>query len=264
MCLVPAAAAEHLLVPSTTSLFCRDAPQLAQLCLRGNPLTTSKAFTHSLTAALPLLDTLDGVKLRQTKQQQGRATGTSNSSTSSSRGCAAGGRGKEGGCVVWGGVTLWHSPTGPCAAGPGQDQGGWQSTAHSLVLTDKGLVNLKALTACSRLVSMDLSDNLLTSLEGLPPCSATLSELCLTGNLLTKVDPLTALVNLRRLDLGDNQFTSLACLSALTGLSQLSVEGNRVPALTGVEQLTGLMELYAAGNQLSNFRVSPSSASFHS
>jgi Leucine-rich repeat (LRR) protein len=64
------------------------------------------------------------------------------------------------------------------------------------------------LTACSRLVSIDFSDNLLISLEGLSPCSGSLTKLCSTGKLFTQVDPLTALVKLRRLDLGDNQLTA--------------------------------------------------------
>ncbi|KAL1189198.1 phosphatase 1 regulatory inhibitor subunit PPP1R7-like protein [Cardamine amara subsp. amara] len=101
------------------------------------------------------------------------------------------------------------------------------------------VVNLCGLN-CIKKIS--LQSNRLTSMKGFEDCVA-LEELYLSHNGISKMEGLSALVNLRVLDVSNNKLTSVDDIQNLTKLEDLWLNDNQIESLEEItEAVTGSKE----------------------
>ncbi|KAF2598508.1 hypothetical protein F2Q68_00007544, partial [Brassica cretica] len=101
------------------------------------------------------------------------------------------------------------------------------------------VVNLCGLK-CIKKIS--LQSNRLTSMKGFEECVA-LEELYLSHNGISKMEGLSALVNLRVLDVSNNKLTSVDDIQSLTKLEDLWLNDNQIESLEAItEAVTGSKE----------------------
>ncbi|KAG7609795.1 Leucine rich repeat 4 [Arabidopsis suecica] len=101
------------------------------------------------------------------------------------------------------------------------------------------VVNLCGLK-CIKKIS--LQSNRLTSMKGFEECVA-LEELYLSHNGISKMEGLSALVNLRVLDVSNNKLTSVDDIQNLTKLEDLWLNDNQIESLEAItEAVTGSKE----------------------
>lgn len=100
---------------------------------------------------------------------------------------------------------------------------------------------------CYQLEELDVSDNKLNQVEGVP---YSMRRLQAQNNCLTGLTSWTTLVNLQHLDISGNNIDGLDGLAELVHLRILKADNNKIKSLTGVLHLDGLMELSAGGNQI--------------
>ncbi|XP_010493045.1 PREDICTED: protein phosphatase 1 regulatory subunit pprA-like [Camelina sativa] len=101
------------------------------------------------------------------------------------------------------------------------------------------VVNLCGLR-CIKKIS--LQSNRLTSMKGFEDCVA-LEELYLSHNGISKMEGLSALVNLRVLDVSNNKLTSVDDIQNLTKLEDLWLNDNQIESLEAItEAVTGSKE----------------------
>ncbi|CAK1358069.1 unnamed protein product [Cercospora beticola] len=93
---------------------------------------------------------------------------------------------------------------------------------------------------CSRVRDMDVSQNKLGYLNGVP---SSLRTLVANGNMLTSLTSWAHLANLQYLDISDNQLDSLKGLECLVHLRELKADNNQITSLDGVLELDGLLKL---------------------
>jgi hypothetical protein len=139
--------------------------------------------------------------------------------------------------------------------------------------TDGNLIVFSTLTS---LVSLDLSDNPLGSLDplvgitsleslsfGLCPVSD-LTPLATLVNLrrlsfpeaeVTSLEPLSDLVDLNHLEADDNEITDVAPLAPLVGLTNLSLNGNRIRDISPLDGLMALEWFLANDNLITDIEV---------
>lgn len=130
----------------------------------------------------------------------------------------------------------------------------WCDKVTTVNLDGLGLRKLAHLDQLANLRWLSLSNNALTSLEGICQC-ASLCELTLDNNLLGSLTGIGKLRSLQWLSLSQNQLTELSCdFWTLTKLSYLNLSHNALHTLQDLKQLTSLMELYLSSNQISNRR----------
>ncbi|XP_018472127.1 protein phosphatase 1 regulatory inhibitor subunit PPP1R7 homolog [Raphanus sativus] len=94
------------------------------------------------------------------------------------------------------------------------------------------VVNLCGLN-CIRKIS--LQSNRLTSMKGFEDCVA-LEELYLSHNGISKMEGLSALVNLRVLDVSNNKLTSVDDIQSLTKLEDLWLNDNQIESLEAITE----------------------------
>jgi hypothetical protein len=127
------------------------------------------------------------------------------------------------------------------------DEPYWEDL-REIKLRGKGLNALHRLdTFCYRLEELDISNNRITQIEGIP---YSVRRLQAQNNNLTGLTPWTTLTNLQHLDLTGNDIDSLDGLSELIHLRVLKVDNNNVKALDSIFHLDGLIELSVAGNEI--------------
>ncbi|GAA5985359.1 hypothetical protein JCM11641_006376 [Rhodosporidiobolus odoratus] len=98
-----------------------------------------------------------------------------------------------------------------------------------------------------KLDEVDLNNNELTYLTGIPP---SLRTLLVSSNRLTSLTSFAHLLRLERLDLSNNGLDSVQQLACLTHLRELKADGNRISSLDGLEELDALVKVSLKGNLL--------------
>jgi hypothetical protein len=116
------------------------------------------------------------------------------------------------------------------------------------------LSRLGGLDKCRQLRSLSLIKNGLTCISHLEPVAATLTELCLTDQQLTRVEGLSRMPQLRRLFLHRNQIERLERLDGCPRLETLWLSSNRISVLEGLENLGCLQVLWLQDNRLKQVR----------
>ncbi|KAL3479303.1 hypothetical protein BJX99DRAFT_222350 [Aspergillus californicus] len=119
-----------------------------------------------------------------------------------------------------------------------------------LVLRRKDLITLHKLSEfCPRLEELDVSDNDIGQLSGVP---STLRNLSIQDNRLSNLTAWSHLINLQYLDISGNELDSLDGVSPLIHLRELIADNNKLCDIEGVFGLNGLLTLKLRNNYLSS------------
>ncbi|CAG8361039.1 unnamed protein product [Penicillium salamii] len=117
-----------------------------------------------------------------------------------------------------------------------------------LVLRGKGLITLHKLDEfCPRLEELDVSDNDIGQLSGIP---STLRTLKISRNCLSNLTPWGHLTNLQYLDVSGNDIETLDGFSSLIHLRELKANDNQIRNIDGIQDLNGLLSLKLSNNSL--------------
>ncbi|KAJ5953266.1 hypothetical protein N7454_000162 [Penicillium verhagenii] len=117
-----------------------------------------------------------------------------------------------------------------------------------LVLRQKGLITLHKLSDfCPRLEDLDVSDNDIGQLSGVP---ASLRTLKIPRNSLSNLTPWGHLTNLQYLDISGNDIETLDGFSGLIHLRELRANDNQIRNIDGIHDLNGLLSLKLSNNSL--------------
>lgn len=117
---------------------------------------------------------------------------------------------------------------------------------RDLELRDKRLGSLHTLADfCGQLESLDVSNNNIRNLSGIP---STVLNLRMTNNQLSGLTAWSHLMNLQYVDISNNDLTSLAALRNLVHLRTVKVDNNQLTSLDGIKCHRGLQSLRARGN----------------
>jgi len=119
-----------------------------------------------------------------------------------------------------------------------------------LVLRQKGLITLHKLSDfCPRLEDLDVSDNDIGQLSGVP---STLRTLKIPRNCLSNLTPWGHLTNLQYLDISGNDIETLDGFSSLIHLRELKANDNQIRNINGVMDLNGLLSLKLGNNSITD------------
>ncbi|KAJ4380548.1 Protein nud1 [Didymella sp. IMI 355093] len=127
------------------------------------------------------------------------------------------------------------------------DEPYWEDL-REVTLKGKNLGSLHRLDElCYRLEELDVSDNKISQLEGIPYAMRRLQA---QNNSLTGLTSWATLGNLQHLDISNNDIDSLDGLAELVHLRMLRVDNNKLKSLDSILHLDGLIELHAGGNDI--------------
>ncbi|KAL2819767.1 hypothetical protein BJX63DRAFT_361324 [Aspergillus granulosus] len=117
-----------------------------------------------------------------------------------------------------------------------------------LVLRRKGLMTLHKLSEfCPRLEELDVSENIISQLSGVP---STLRNLSILNNRLSNLTAWSHLVNLQYLDISGNELDNLDGVSELIHLRELRADNNNIQNIEGIFGMNGLLSLKLRNNRL--------------
>ncbi|KAK4167357.1 hypothetical protein QBC43DRAFT_230612 [Cladorrhinum sp. PSN259] len=123
----------------------------------------------------------------------------------------------------------------------------WENM-RELELRDKRLGSLHTLADfCGQLESLDVSNNNIRNLSGIP---STVLHLRMTNNQLSSLTAWSHLMNLQYVDISNNELTSLAAFRNLVHLRTLKIDNNKLTSLDGIKCHKGLQSLRARGNAI--------------
>jgi hypothetical protein len=127
------------------------------------------------------------------------------------------------------------------------DEPYWEDL-REVTLKGKNLGSLHRLDElCYRLEELDVSDNNISQVEGVPYAMRRLQA---QNNSLTGLTSWATLGNLQHLDISNNEIDSLDGLAELVHLRVLKVDNNKLKSLDSILHLDGLIELHAGGNDI--------------
>ncbi|KAJ5568041.1 hypothetical protein N7450_010527 [Penicillium hetheringtonii] len=117
-----------------------------------------------------------------------------------------------------------------------------------LVLRQKSLITLHKLSDfCPRLEELDVSDNDIGQLSGVP---SSLRTLKIPRNCLSNLTPWSHLTNLQYLDISGNDIETLDGFSSLIHLRELKANDNQIRNIDGIMGLNGLLSLKLSNNSV--------------
>ncbi|KAL6719440.1 Protein nud1 [Lecanora helva] len=119
---------------------------------------------------------------------------------------------------------------------------------RTLDLRERNLGTLHMLAEfCGRVEELDVSDNQIRELNGIP---TSVRQLNIRGNSLSDLAAWDNLQNLQYLDVSNNKLSSLQGFQNLFHLRSLKADGNEISTVDGLEDLNGLTSLSLRGNRL--------------
>ncbi|KAB8238057.1 uncharacterized protein BDW43DRAFT_297010 [Aspergillus alliaceus] len=131
--------------------------------------------------------------------------------------------------------------------GPEPFEPNWEHVRR-LVLRHKGLITLhKLCDFCPQLEDLDVSNNSIGQLSGVP---STLRTLRIPQNCLSNLTAWGHLINLQYLDVSGNELESLDAFSRLIHLRELKADDNNIRSIDGIFELDGLLSLKLRNNSL--------------
>ncbi|KAJ5813058.1 hypothetical protein N7447_010081 [Penicillium robsamsonii] len=117
-----------------------------------------------------------------------------------------------------------------------------------LDLRQKGLITLHKLNEfCPRLEELDVSDNDIGQLSGIP---STLRTLRIPRNCLSNLTPWSHMINLQYLDVSGNDIETLDGFASLIHLRELKANDNQIRNIDGILDLNGLLSLKLSNNSI--------------
>jgi hypothetical protein len=127
------------------------------------------------------------------------------------------------------------------------DEPYWEDL-RNVNLSKKDLSSLHRLDElCYQLEELDVSDNKINQVEGIP---YSMRRLQAQNNCLNGLTSWTTLINLQHLDISSNDVDRLDGLAELVHLRILKADNNKIRSLQGILHLDGLMELSVRGNEI--------------
>ncbi|KAL0046726.1 hypothetical protein WJX82_008424 [Trebouxia sp. C0006] len=126
---------------------------------------------------------------------------------------------------------------------------------QKLALSGKGIEKIVRLSTFSQLIRLDLSNNALTSLEGVSQ-NVTLKWLSAQSNQITALTGLDTLKQLQVLDLGHNALSGRLTITGLPSLRALMLNGNQLTGIEGLDVLPELNTLILKENQVTDLGTS--------
>lgn len=127
------------------------------------------------------------------------------------------------------------------------DEPYWEDL-REVSLRGKNLGSLHRLDElCYRLEELDVSDNNISQVEGIPYAMRRLQA---QNNSLSGLTSWATLGNLQHLDISNNEIDSLDGLAELIHLRVLKVDNNKLKSLDSILHLDGLIELRAGNNDI--------------
>ncbi|KAK4205772.1 hypothetical protein QBC40DRAFT_260660 [Triangularia verruculosa] len=119
---------------------------------------------------------------------------------------------------------------------------------RELELRDRQLDSLHSLDDfCGQLESLDVSNNVIRNLSGIP---SSVLHLRMANNRLSGLTAWGHLMNLQYVDISNNSLTSLTPLRTLVHLRSIRVDNNQLTSLDSIKYHRGLQSLRARGNQI--------------
>ena len=119
---------------------------------------------------------------------------------------------------------------------------------RKLGLANKDILTLHMLDEfCPRMEELDVNNNELAQINGVP---ASLRTLSIRQNCLTSLTAWGHLQNLQYLDVSGNKIESLKAFAPLIQLRELIAEDNQIESLKGIFGLNGLLKLKLARNSI--------------
>ncbi|KAK3683918.1 hypothetical protein B0T22DRAFT_384657 [Podospora appendiculata] len=119
---------------------------------------------------------------------------------------------------------------------------------RDLDLRNKRLGSLHALDEfCGQLESLDVSNNEIRNLSGIP---SSVRQLKLTNNQLSSLTAWSHLMNLQYVDVSNNGLTSLAPFKNLVHLRSLRADNNQLTSIDGIKFHNTIQTLRARGNAI--------------
>ncbi|RMZ73571.1 Septation initiation network scaffold cdc11 [Pyrenophora seminiperda CCB06] len=127
------------------------------------------------------------------------------------------------------------------------DEPYWEDL-RNVSLRKKDLSSLHRLDElCYQLEELDVSDNKINQVEGIP---YSMRRLTVQNNCLTGLTSWSTLINLQHLDITGNNIDALDGLAELVHLRILKADNNKIKSLEGILHLDGLMELSIGRNEI--------------
>lgn len=123
-----------------------------------------------------------------------------------------------------------------------------------LWLPSMGLEDISFLKFLTHLKRLDLSDNLIKSVESLSKLEQ-LEELWLGENNITDIDALGKLYNLKLLIIEDNNIRDISSLDELYKLIALDASRNHIEDMTVLSNLPNLSILYISHNNINRIQI---------
>lgn len=121
----------------------------------------------------------------------------------------------------------------------------WESMSE-LDLSNKQLDTLHMLDEfCTTLVTLNVSNNAVSHLDGVP---RSVRNLRMTHNALSELTAWSQLMNLQYVDISNNQIASLSAFKDLVHLRTLRADNNQITSLDGIKFHDSLQVLRARGN----------------
>ncbi|KAK9472000.1 uncharacterized protein V1510DRAFT_426438 [Dipodascopsis tothii] len=108
---------------------------------------------------------------------------------------------------------------------------------------------------CPQLLELNVSDNFLAYLTGVPSTTRLLRAV---NNCFCELTAFGMLSNLQYLDISDNQIETLNGMSNLVHLRELVVDNNELTNIDGIMQLDGLLKVSVKGNRLESLNLETS------
>lgn len=108
---------------------------------------------------------------------------------------------------------------------------------------------------CQRLKELDISNNQISHLDGVP---RTVQNIRINDNCLSDLTAWGHLTNLQYIDVSNNNLESLSSLKCLVHLRSLRADNNKITSLDGIDQLNGLLTLRMRNNYVRNLNFQKS------
>ena len=118
----------------------------------------------------------------------------------------------------------------------------FDTAAAQLNLSGLGLREIECLSLCTRLRSLDLTNNAISDLSPLMNLQK-LEKLRISGNQITDLRPLIGLPALRYLEVTGNGVTETSAVGSLAALQTLDLSDNPVSDFSGLKKLSELQTL---------------------
>ncbi len=127
----------------------------------------------------------------------------------------------------------------------------FKSDAVSITALSDGISDLNGLEKFTQLSELILTNNYITSIEPLRELKS-LESLDLYSNRISDITPLSGHSSLRVLDLERNSISDISALSGCTALRELSLGSNSIKDISALSSLTNLTVLALNNNSISD------------